>query len=78
MSKQAAFRIDVEAARALIFWKTLFADDVAAQARRLAAESGQPAHVTLAHYRQAAQLAVRALSAAIADGGPSHDDHKAA
>jgi len=78
MSEKADFRIDVEAAKALIYWKSLFANEVAARARRLAAESSQPEHVTLSHYRQAAQLAVRSLSAAILDGGPSNDDQKAA
>jgi hypothetical protein len=78
MREKADFRIDVEAAKALICWKSLFADEVAARARRLAAESSQPEHVTLSHYRQAAQIAVGSLSAAILDGGPSSDDHKAA
>ena len=78
MSEKADSRIDIEAAKALIYWKSLFADEVAAGARRLAAESSQPERVTLAHYRQAAQMAVRSLSAAILDGGPSSDDHKAA
>jgi hypothetical protein len=75
---KADFRIDVEAAEALIHWKSAFADAIALQARRLAAESSQPEHVTLAHYRQAAQTALRSLSAAILDGGPSGGDHKAA
>ena len=78
MSEKADLRIDVEAAKALVHWKSLFADEVAARARRLAAESSQPEHVTLSHYRQAAQIAVGSLSAAILDGGPSIDDHKAA
>jgi hypothetical protein len=78
MSKKADIRIEIEAAKALIHWKSLFADEVAAQARRLAAESSRPEHVTLAHYRQAAQIAVRSLSAAILDGEASRDDHRAA
>jgi hypothetical protein len=69
MKENADIRIDVEAAKALIHWKSLFADEVATEARRLAAESSQPGHVTLSHYRQAAQIAVRSLSAAIIDGG---------
>jgi len=78
MSEPAGFRIDLEAARALVDWKSRFADEVAVQARRLAAESGQPEYVTLSHYRQAAQLAIHSLSAAILDRGPSSDDHQAA
>src|SRR5436309_1986460 len=45
MSENADFRIDVDAAKAVIYWKSLFADEVAARARRLAAESSQPHHV---------------------------------
>jgi hypothetical protein len=78
MSERVDVRIDVEAAKALIFWKSMFADEVAAQARRLAAESSQPKHVTLSHYRQAAQIAVHSLSAAILDGGPTSGDHPTA
>jgi hypothetical protein len=78
MCEKADFRIDVEAAKALIYWKSMFADEVAARARQLAAESGQPELVTLSHYRQAAQIAIRSLSVAIRDGGPSSDDEKAA
>jgi hypothetical protein len=77
MSEKADSRIDVEAAKALISWKSQFADEVAARARRLAAESSQPEHVTLSHYRQAAQFAIRSLSVAILDGGSS-GDHNAA
>jgi GMP synthase-like glutamine amidotransferase len=78
MSGKIDIRIDVEAAKALIHWKSLFANEVATLARRIAAESGQPERVTLSHYRQASQLAIRALSAAILDGGPSSDDQEAA
>jgi hypothetical protein len=78
MNDKADLRIDVEAAKALIDWKSRFADEVAVHARQFAAESSQPEHVTLSHYRQAAQLAIRSLSAAIQDGGASRDDQKAA
>ncbi len=78
MSDKPDLRIDVEAVKALISWKSLFADEVATRARQLAAESGQPERVTLLHYRQAAQTAVRSLLAAIPVGGPSSDDTKAA
>ncbi len=67
MSEKAGIRIDIEAAKAPIYWKSLFADEVAARARRLAAESGQPERVTLSHYRQAAQIAIRSLPAVILD-----------
>jgi hypothetical protein len=78
MSNKAEVRIDVEAAKALIHWKSLFADEVATRARQLAAESNQPDRVTLAHYRQAAQVAVCSLPLAIRKGHPFSDDHKVA
>ncbi len=78
MSKKTEVRIDIEAAKALVYWKSLFADEVATRARQLAAESSQPNRVTLAHYRQAAQLAVRSLPLAIRKGDPFSDDHKVA
>jgi len=78
MNEKIDFRIDVEAAKALIHWKSLFADEVADSASRLAADSGQPQQVTLSHYRQAAQIAIRSLSAAILDQEVSGDDQKAA
>ncbi len=40
MSEEADLRIDIEAAKALVYWKSLFADEVVARARRLAVESG--------------------------------------
>jgi hypothetical protein len=78
MSEKTDCRIDVEAVRTLIDWKWLFANEVAERARQLAAESSQPGRVTLSHYRRAAEIAVRSLSAAIRDGGPSRDDQEAA
>jgi hypothetical protein len=78
MNKKALCRIEVEAAKALIHWKSVFADEVALRARQIAAKSNQPELVTLKHYQEAAQNAVRLLSAAIQDGGPSSDYRKAA
>jgi hypothetical protein len=78
MTENAEMQIDIEAAKALVRWKSLFADEVAAAARRIAAESNRPEHVTLSHYRQAAQEAIGALSAAILDGEASDGDQKAA
>ena len=78
MSQKSGLRIDVEAAKLLVRWKSLFADEVAAHARRLAVESGHPERVTLLQYREAAQIAVRSLSVAIVDGGAPSGDQKAA
>jgi hypothetical protein len=78
MGKSGNISIDIEAAKALVYWKSLFAEEVVARARRLAAESSQPGHVTLTQYRQAAQIAARLLPTAILQGGPFSDDHKVA
>ena len=78
MSQRVDLRIDVEAAKALIEWKSMFAEKVSAYARRLAAESSHPDRVTLLQYREAAQVAVLSLSVAILNGGESSGDQKAA
>ncbi len=76
MSENADIRIDIEAAKALVHWKSLFADEVTKQAQRIAAESGQPGNVTISHYRRAALIAVRSLPAIIRDEWPFSDDHE--
>ena len=65
MSTSDQVSIDVEAARALIEWKSLFADEVCEGAKRLAHQSRDPNSVTLPQYRQAALTALRTLSDAI-------------
>lgn len=70
--------IEVEAVKALIDWKSLFAEEVVAHARRIAAESSQPARVTLRHYQQAAHVAIQSLSAAIQGTGTTGNGQKAA
>lgn len=74
MGETGEIQIEIEAAKALVYWKSFFAEEVVSQARRLAAESGQPCLVTLSHYRQAAGIAVRSLPAAILHRGPFNDD----
>ena len=78
MSEKAGVCIDIEAAKALVYWKSLFADEVAMRARQLAAESSRPDRVTLAHYRQAVQFAIRSLPALIRKEEAPGDDHKVA
>ena len=78
MDRRMDTLIDIEAVEALIAWKSLFADQVALRARELAGKSQHPQRVTLAHYRQAAQMAMRSLSAAISDGENSDEGQKAA
>lgn len=71
-------RIDVEAARALAEWKSLFATEVCEGAKRIAAQSSHPNSVTLSHYQMAASIALQSLSVAInGEHGPD-GQHKAA
>ena len=65
MDKDQKVRIDVEAAKALSKWRSRFADDVCEAAKRLATQTDSSNYVTLAHYRQAAEIALRSLSEAI-------------
>ena len=72
-------RIDVEAAKALAEWKSLFAAEVCERAKRLAAQSGRPDSVTLSHYRTAATMALQVVSDAIINGDRESDgDQEAA
>jgi len=74
--KQA--RIDVEAAIALVEWKSLFAAEVCERAKQLAAQSSEPGLVTLSHYRQAAATALQSLSDAILAEEPPDGRQEAA
>ncbi len=74
MSGMGSMCIDVEAAAALVRWKSQFAEEVAVRARRLAAESKHPGRVTLSHYRKAAMLAVHLLSISLEDEEPSSEE----
>jgi len=65
MNPNEQVRIDVEAAKALTRWKSLFASEICERAKRLAAQSSHPNSVTLSHYRQAAEFALQSLSDAI-------------
>src|SRR5208283_2541367 len=65
MNASKQVRIDVEAAKALIGWKSQFADEVCEGATLLAAQFGHPNSVTLSNYRQAARIALQSLSDAI-------------
>jgi len=60
-------RIDLEAAKALAEWKSLFGAEVCELAKRLAIESGQRDRVTLSHYRIAAGIALQTLAGVIHD-----------
>lgn len=78
MSRSEAVWIEVEAAQALAQWKAMFAEEASMHAKRLAAGSDRPQFVTVAHYRQAAQLALKSLSAVIADGVDGDANRRAA
>ncbi len=76
--KKNDFRINVDAARALIDWRSRLADEIVARARLLAADSDQPNIVTLSHYRKAARIAAQSLLDAILDEETSNGDQEAA
>jgi hypothetical protein len=65
MNASKPVRIDVEAAKALAEWKSLFAAEVCERAKRIASQSNHPDSVTLSHYRMAASMAIQSLSVAI-------------
>jgi hypothetical protein len=70
--------IDVEAAKPLVEWKSLFATEVCQRAKRLAAQSGQPNSITLSHDRMAAKMALQVLSDAIHGEQQSDGEQEAA
>jgi hypothetical protein len=78
MKRKAKVRIEIEAVKALTRWKSQFATEVATRARQLAAASSEPDRVTSSHYRKAALIAVRSLTAAIRDGGAAREEHRVA
>ena len=61
-------RIDIEAAAALIEWKSIFAQAVVEGAQQQSANAKSSATVTLADYREAARQAVQKLADAIESG----------
>jgi hypothetical protein len=65
MNASKQMRIEIEAAQALIEWKSLFGDEVCARAKQLAMQSGNSDSVSLSHYRTAARMALQTLSSAI-------------
>lgn len=66
MDFEKCLRIETSAAKALAQWKALFADEVAAAAKILAAhDQTSQGVVTIAHYRQAAIAAVQVLADAV-------------
>lgn len=78
MSKNETILIEVEASKALAQWKAMFAEETSRHAKRLAAGSDRPHLVTVSHYRQAAQLALKSLGAVIADGVDNDASRRAA
>ena len=70
MNGSEQVRIDVEAAKALAEWNSLFGAQVCERAKRLAAQSDQPERVTLSQYRIAAEIALQTLMGAI------HGEHE--
>jgi len=53
-------------------------EEVCERAKQLASQSSEPSVVTLRHYKQAARIALQALSAAIDDGAAPDAEQRAA
>jgi hypothetical protein len=64
MSEKQSLRVEVQAAMALAEWKSLFAETVCAEAKELAKLAASNT-ITLAHYREAAGIALISLTNAI-------------
>jgi hypothetical protein len=77
MRQNKLFQVDVEAARALANWKALFAELVSEQAKKLAEDENPACVITLAHYRQAAFIALESLKMTLQESDV-RDDHKEA
>ena len=78
MDPKKSFKIEADAARTLAEWKAFFAEQVSAKARELAEQSCSGGVITLAHYRQAASLAVQMLAAVVQDTDSSNGRQEAA
>lgn len=77
-SKPQLLRIDVEAAAALIEWKSVFAQAVVEGAQQQAAKTKSSGTVTIADYREAARQAILTLADAIESGAGADGQQKAA
>lgn len=78
MLKNDEYEIEVEAAKALAGWKAVFAEQVSEQAKTLARAGGKSGVITLAHYCEAATIALPSLSIAIQDSDTRNARQKAA
>lgn len=78
MDNVNTYRIEAAAARALVEWKALFADQVAENAKKLAAQSGTSTTITLRHYQKAASDALQVLATAVEDTDSNDGRQKAA
>ena len=70
--------LQADAAKALAEWKALFADEVTKHAKALTQASEQPGIITLAHFRMAAQSAVKSLADAIQESSSQDGNQEAA
>ena len=78
MNQSHPLRIEIQAVRALAEWKAIFADQVAVKAKEFARASDTPGLVTLAHYRQAALVAVQELAGELQKTDVNHGRQEAA
>jgi hypothetical protein len=75
MSEKQSLQVEVQAALALAEWKSLFAEAVCAGAKKLAKRDASST-ITLAHYHEAAGIALISLTNAISN--PSANGSKKA
>jgi hypothetical protein len=61
MDRLQSAQVEVTAAKMLVGWTSEFAENVHREARRLAAQSGQPQRITASQYRHAAVTALQSL-----------------
>ncbi len=78
MNQSGPFRIQAEAAKSLAEWKSIFAEQVVANAKELAKDCNPPGLITLSHYRQAAVLAAHSLANTVQETGSNDGRQEAA
>ncbi|OYP29972.1 hypothetical protein [Rhodopirellula sp. MGV] len=78
MNQQASYQIEADALHALAEWKAAFAENVASKAKEIAQSDSDSNRITLQHYRQAAEFALKQLASKIQDSDSSDGTQEAA
>ncbi|GAB5514442.1 hypothetical protein [Rhodopirellula baltica] len=73
---QTKVSIETQAAKALDQRKTIFADEMTEEAKRIAAKGDSTNWLTLLHYQQAAPIAMQSFMLAIASDQAAHAERK--